>query len=227
MREGRWRLSCDCILLVKGMLANGQHRMAAIVASGVSNQFIIMESNDDELYRVIDCGRKRTVADVFTSVDNANRISSIAQWVVKYDKGLLVKSATSGSQRSHDSTSRGDILEFIESNLPVLAEIAALVMPLYAEKKIIPISQSGALAFIGFRKNKTKTQQFITNLYTGNSREDSCWDYREKCLRNSTSKAKLPPGTMFALGIKCLRSYLNGSRLGVLKMLDGETFPQI
>src|ERR1017187_1807933 len=64
MKEGRWRLSCDAILLVKGRLANGQHRLCAVIKSNVSCPFIVMETNDDELYKVIDAGQKRTIGDV-------------------------------------------------------------------------------------------------------------------------------------------------------------------
>ena len=44
MKMGLWRLSCDAILLVKGRLANGQHRMMAVVKSNTPQPFVIMEN---------------------------------------------------------------------------------------------------------------------------------------------------------------------------------------
>jgi hypothetical protein len=62
MRNGRFRLTCDAIVLVNGKLANGQHRMWAVVESDTPQPFILMRTDDEELYKVIDCGATRSVA---------------------------------------------------------------------------------------------------------------------------------------------------------------------
>lgn len=223
MIEGRWRLSSDCLLLVKGKLANGQHRMAAVVKSGITCEFIVMESNDDELYKIIDCGRKRTVGDVISSVENYNVVASIAHWICKYDKGAISTATNSGSGKC----CRGDVIEFAQKNETELVLCAKMVNDLYKKFKILPCAQAGALLFIGRRKNKTKSDQFINDFFTGDSRDDAAWDYREKCLKNRMSKAKMSPGIIFGLGIKSLKSYLNGTRNGNLKIADSEGFPKL
>ena len=229
--QGRWRLTCDCLLLVKGKLANGQNRLAAVVEANRPCEFIIMESNDEELYNVIDSGRKRTIGDVICKTSHYNCVASIAHWVARYDLGVITCSTASASGGHHSKggvrLTRSDIIEFVHKNTESLVECASLALELYRKNGILAPAQAGALCFIGSRKNKLASQRFITDVYSGDSRADAAWDFREKCLKNKLSKAKFTNGMMFGLGIKCLKSYLNGTRNGNIKIADGEEFPRL
>jgi hypothetical protein len=224
MASGQWRLSPDCLVVIKGQLANGQHRLNAVIKSHKACPFVVMSSNDDELYKVIDCGMKRTLADALMHTKNANSVASAATWILKYDHGLLGR--THGGSTAM-SCSRSDILEYANEHHDELQEQVVFCSALYKQKPVIVPSRMAALLHIGSRKNEAGTRRFITSVYLGDSRDDSAWDIREKCLRDRTGKAKLPAPFLFGLMIKCLRSYLNGTRLGVLKFLEGEEFPKL
>lgn len=225
MKAGRWLLSSDALLLVKGTLANGQHRLSAVLKSNVTCPFIIMETSDEELYKVIDAGRKRTVGDVLIGAKNSNAVASIASWMLKYEKGLITHSTDSGSGGSGNKYNRSDVIDFAESHISELEECASCCYTLYKQSRIMPISISGALLFIGIRKGKEKAFEFISSVYEGTSHDDAAWDYREKWIKNQMSKAKMSNGIMFAMGIKAMRSYFQGTRPGVLKFAIDEEFP--
>jgi hypothetical protein len=95
MRAGRFALSPDAILLVNGKLANGQHRLTAVMQQDKPQPFIVMQSNDNGLYKVIDAGLRRTVADGLVGNQWAQRIPAIARWVQTYQLGALNPKARS------------------------------------------------------------------------------------------------------------------------------------
>lgn len=64
MREGRWRLSNDAIVIDKdGHVRNGQHRLRGVVLSGTKQKFLVLRSADCEIYEVIDQVLIRSVGD--------------------------------------------------------------------------------------------------------------------------------------------------------------------
>ena len=226
MKEGRWRLGNDALLIVKGLLANGQHRLLAVIKSNITCPFFVMESNDEQLYQVIDSGKKRSVGDVFARTKNSKIMAAIGALVAKYKAGGITANATQGGEKS--GCGRADVISFIEKNELRLAECADFVLCLYRKKRIMNATRAGALLYLGSEKNREKTELFITNVFLGESKNDAAWDYRERCIKEMQDVPRpLPPQTMFGLGIKALKSFLNGTRPSVLKLCSGEEFPKL
>lgn len=224
MRSGEWRLSPDCLVIVKGRLANGQHRMQAVVESGIQNPFIVMATEDDDLYRVIDCGLKRTISDALGLDSYGKAIAAASNWVCKYDRGALT---TMGSKFNRNSTlTRSDVIDYSINHAEDLRHCSVFCAILYQHRKIIPASIISAVMHIALRKHpKSLVESFVTALFEGSTRDDACWDLRERLIRNASGKARLPHSYLFGLTIKAFRSYANGTRPGVLKMVEGEDFP--
>lgn len=64
MANGDWRFSPETISVSKtGRLLNGQHRMMAVVMSGVTCRFLFATGFDDDVFSVLDRGATRTMAD--------------------------------------------------------------------------------------------------------------------------------------------------------------------
>jgi len=232
MRMGRFRLSSDAVLLIKGKLANGQHRLAAIVQSGLSQLFIIMRTQDERLFEVLDCGRPRTIADVLfrDGFDHARDQASIAKLVVLYDKGLLTRF---GFRRGkHKGTwTRGEIIEYAREHNDSLSEIAKFVSPLYKRHKILARSLAGALIEITDRKYPGRGKEFIEKVYVGGINNDAAFDIRERLIQLSIMRTKslheLRREYVFGLLIKSFMLYIAKKRTGVLKIVDGEEYPKI
>lgn len=90
MTDGRWHLNGEAIKISEdGVLLDGQHRLAAVVASGVSIEMLLVEGLPTETQDTMDSGRKRTAADVLSikGETNANVLASVARRAWMWDRG--------------------------------------------------------------------------------------------------------------------------------------------
>jgi hypothetical protein len=86
MREGRWVLTHQGVALNgNGNLVDGQHRLAAIVASGCAVEMLVTSGVHER--DVIDTGRSRTLADVLSIYGhtNARMLSASLRYVMAYE----------------------------------------------------------------------------------------------------------------------------------------------
>ena len=67
MLAGEWRLTGDCIKFAGDRLMDGQHRLQAVVQSGVTIQCFVARNVDLEVFAVLDTGRTRAGADVLSA----------------------------------------------------------------------------------------------------------------------------------------------------------------
>lgn len=64
MRAGQWRTTPETLsVAVNGRLLNGQHRLHAIIRSGVTCTFLFVYGVDEDVYAVLDRGAGRSVSD--------------------------------------------------------------------------------------------------------------------------------------------------------------------
>jgi len=226
--KGEFRLSCDAIVLVKGMLANGQHRLTAVAESGIACDFILMRTDDEDLYRLIDCGCKRTAADVLGG-ENSRDVASVTSKILEMKKGILTtmgRKFSDGKSLDYIIT-REELLSFAESNYKLITEAIQFVQPLRQSMNLLPTSIAASVYFVGCQKDKTKTDEFFVALFDGKATEESsATDLRNRIIKTKMSKVKIPSSYLCGLTIKALRSFINGTRPGVLKMVEGEEFPK-
>lgn len=81
--RGEWKLNGDAIRISKtGRLLDGQHRLNAVIISGVNVQTIVVRGLDDEVFNTIDVnGRSRSAGDVFSinGYKNYNTLAAVAR----------------------------------------------------------------------------------------------------------------------------------------------------
>lgn len=72
MKDGNWKENGETVKIdINGNLIDGQHRMQAIVDSGVSIEVIFVEGLDPSVADTIDIGRKRTIEQYLKWADKA------------------------------------------------------------------------------------------------------------------------------------------------------------
>lgn len=80
-----WKVSGQTIVISKnGTLMDGQHRLLAVMQTGISMEHCIVRGVEDEVFKVIDIGKNRSGADVL-SIAHIDRSSKIAK-VIKMHK---------------------------------------------------------------------------------------------------------------------------------------------
>ena len=71
--DGDWKLSHQGIAIdTNGHLQDGQHRLAAVVQSGMSIQISLTTGCDPQSFDVLDCGVNRTAADALARIGSNN-----------------------------------------------------------------------------------------------------------------------------------------------------------
>lgn len=75
MKKGEWELSNDAIVISEGnILLNGQHRLMAVVKSGVACPFILYTGAEDSSFDIMDTPVIRRVADVIARKGGKNTV---------------------------------------------------------------------------------------------------------------------------------------------------------
>lgn len=95
MAGGRWLFTGDPIRMSEtGVLLDGQHRLWAIVESGVTLQLVVVRGLADEVFKVLDTGLGRLMADVLRheGVQNAAHSAAAARVMIGYQRGWLLDS---------------------------------------------------------------------------------------------------------------------------------------
>ena len=221
MNAGLFRLNSDAILRIDKMLANGQHRLSAVVKSGKPQKFLVMETNDTDLYKLLDSGMKRKVSDALTC-EFKTIIPSVARLVIAYDQGTI--SQTNLNSGGYNST-QIQIVNFCEENNEELVQAAKVANSLYQATKIIPVSIAAALYFLSERidAHKGKAESFLKAVFLGDGADGtSANDLRNRMTLQRNSKAKLRTAYVFGLSIKAFKCWIEKKRPGTLKWVEGE-----
>ncbi|ADG97657.1 hypothetical protein Srot_1186 [Segniliparus rotundus DSM 44985] len=89
MTEGRWKENAAPVqVAADGTLLDGQHRLSAIVKSGVRLKLLLVTGLPKDSQHVMDSGAKRTVADALRidGVPDATKVASAARAVIMLDQ---------------------------------------------------------------------------------------------------------------------------------------------
>lgn len=230
MMSNRWRLGTDAILIVGGYLANGQHRMTAVIKSGRPQKFIVMESNDSDLYKVIDSNLVRTVGDRL-EMPYAHDLPSIARLVMAYDCGSIGQSVTAPSnsrQRvSQTIQTSSAMVDYCNEHRELLVEAASYVTPLHSKTRVMRKSLAGAVYVIGTRAGKLdRARAFLRAVYLTGS-EDVAGALRNRLIANHVTRAKLPFGYLIGLTIRAFAIYCSGDPYSRLEWKNNSSLPRI
>lgn len=86
--DGEWRLTHQGIAIsADGTLLDGQHRLLAVVKTGVAVETLVTRNVDPETFEVMDSGRSRQQADTvgIAGVQNSKGVTAISRLILSYD----------------------------------------------------------------------------------------------------------------------------------------------
>jgi hypothetical protein len=95
MSSGKWKFTGEPIQVdTDGYVRNGQHRLLAVVASGVTLEFVVIRNVSPESQLVMDIGRTRTARDQATmsNVRNASTVTAAAKLLLNWRDGRIMSS---------------------------------------------------------------------------------------------------------------------------------------
>jgi len=167
MTAGEWRDTGDNIKFdTNGKLIDGQHRLAALVQSGMSFDFIVAQGFDPEVINYLDTGKIRNASDVLrlNGHTNTNSLAALVKLMIAYDKGYYAD--TRGGHRKYGNLiTNNSVLEYCESNHAM--ECLNQGERYRHEFKYLPSSQLGFLYYVFSRIDQEDCLRFMDGLCFG------------------------------------------------------------
>lgn len=239
MEQGQWRLTHQGIAfaedgydqngrhVAKGTLLDGQHRLWAIVESGVTVPMMVTWAVDPETYTVIDVGARRTGGDTLFVLGekSSGKLSQALSWLWRDKNGYLESNVSEG--RAHLPTN-DELLDLLRENPGIRnsLRINAMLSP----QKMIP---RGIAVWFHYRISQidpVKAESFFLGVGKGEGLigGDPRYALRDRLLVNAANtNAKFHSPVVVALLTKGWNAYLAGREMRQLKWSQGEQFPTI
>jgi hypothetical protein len=160
MRNGGWRPVGDPIRIDRNNnLIDGQHRLSAIVESGVTLPLIVVTGLEPEDQLVLDSGVKRRAGDQLALLGQKNsiRVASVARGLFAIDQG-----------RVYDSKLRPTNQEIFDTmaRYPALIDSVNAVEGISRQTGLTPLN-AGLAHVIGSDRIPVTTYRFFDKLKTG------------------------------------------------------------
>lgn len=92
MELGRWEINGETIIFDEdGRLIEGQHRLKAVVESGVSIWSFCVHGIDRERFKTMGQGAKRTAGDILgiQGLKNSRNLAAALRWVYRYENDFM------------------------------------------------------------------------------------------------------------------------------------------
>lgn len=184
MKRGEWvPTPIPVIFSDKGRLIDGQHRLSAIVESGIAVEIWVAFGARDESFAYIDTGKKRSGGDVFAinGVPNANAMCAATKWLWVYENQ---KAATGTGAGAEKFLTNADLYKYY---LTIEDLQDARIAYDWWVRNALPCPTGAIAAFyLCARKNRKQAERFFERVSTGvgfESKNDPAYKLREKLTR--------------------------------------------
>lgn len=227
MSGGKWQNTSNTIKFdIDGNLIDGQHRLSAVIKSGMSFHFFIASNCQSEVFHVIDTGTSRTGGDTLSvaGYKNANMIAAMVRLIIKIESG------GHGEASRAFSPTNTDILEFVQDN-PEIINVSEKAKGYYnCMAKVVTTTLIGSFYWVFSKRHNEKVDIFFNCLCCG---QDLAMYPIVNILRNRLAKDKIDIAKMTttykkAVIIKTWNAYIEEKNVKQL-MFDvrREKFPEI
>lgn len=224
MKRGEWTENGDTITFSEsGDVQDGQHRLAAVVKSGVPIRCLVVEGLPDEAQDTKDVGARRTFAAVLQirGVASSTNVAALARLVFDHGTGQL---------RSHNHPpSHAQLLAVVEKHLDELRESNRVGK---AVRRQLPISQNyTALAhWLCMPLDPDDSEFFFARLRDGQGlvEGDPIFALRKAIILDAIKPRNRMDGVHhLALIIKAWNAYRKGEKIIVLAWRSGGARPEV
>lgn len=183
MIAGRWMLSPEPIVFTNGVLVDGQHRLKAVIKSGLSIDFIVCETAQNVM-PVLGGGVSRNASDFLGTMGVSQSVlkASIALAIMSYENGSLyiMRKTGGGGGSAKRNISKTRIQEYFFANQDVITRCALYAEHLYKKSsaRLLSTSEIGLLYHIfGMGAD---AEVFLSRVYLGVEVSEKTPEY---CLR--------------------------------------------
>lgn len=225
MEKGLFLVTNDAIGFdTNGRLFNGQHRLWAIVKSGVTTRQVVIHNADPDVFKVADQGKRRTNAQTLSTMgyENTQILSTLAGLVIKWEEGTLLSLARTKPIASMETIA-------CIKRWPILPDCVSVAHQ-HTGRKGISFSTS-VVAFTiwlaNFEGQKAEYVAWIERLASGIATPDSPELALNRRFRNKVGSSREEIREQCALLIKAYNYSMNGKKIQILTWKsEEEKFPE-
>ena len=224
IQRGEWEMNGEAIIIDSaGCLIDGQHRLTAIVKSGITVKTLIVSGVSPDAIETIDRGTPRTLANVLEMRQEgyANALSA----------GLAYLNAwqTNGNFRLPGTTKMSvhQALALLEANPGLRASVR--VGDVVARRAAIPAALAGVLHYVTAKIDLSDAEFFANQLRegAGMAADDPIFVLRERIALSRAVRAnRLDTNEIAALYIKAWNAYRKGTKVRQLRWSPGGARPE-
>lgn len=227
MESDAWIENGDAIRFAKdGTLLDGQHRLSAIVESGVAITLLVVRGLDRSAQKTMDSGIIRPTADAFEfeSIPHSKTAAAITRRILMWQNG--VRANAGGSFQP----SKTELLDAWRTD-PIIRAASEAAVQMKGRKQI-PASIIGLTWWLFAQIDSDQCATFWYGLYSGSdlSANDPIHVVRERIIRQNAQPGRIPESIYLAWVIKAWNLWRAGKRISPnyrgFDLKAGERFPE-
>ena len=224
MLEGRWKLNGDSIRFSGDRLIDGQHRLWAVVESGITIESLVVDGLEDGVFDTIDIGKNRSHADTLSvmGVYAAKSTAAALKVIERYQSGRLA---------STPRLSNAEVIGLFVRHHAITRSVQVCGY----QAGLVPASMLIAFHYLASIKSVEEADMFVKDMKSGAglSQDDPVFRLRERfislsCENRATEKRC---DYVFACFIRAWNARRAGRTLKRLQIsnedLRSETFQEI
>lgn len=162
MKRGAWRTNGSSIVMNGEVLLDGQHRLSAIIESGLTFPFVVVRGVPPEAFYTIDTGRSRTLADVLLIKGEARSaaLSAAVRLHIAFSSG-----APAGVANVSRDWTYGELVEYAEQH-PEIGRSIEFIEDLNG-KTPVSVGAIAALHSLFSLKDKSLADHYVESIMKG------------------------------------------------------------
>lgn len=218
--KGAWELNGETIKFLKGgTLVDGQHRLAAVIASRTAVPMEVVRGLTESAVQTIDTGRARSFSDVLFIEGGVNvrAVAATAKWIWRYNTDQMV-----GKYRQPSNSE-------LRATLNAYPGIHDAVREVQRSKEIQPHSAIAFVLTLAKLKKPKKAATWLEKLHDGTDlrRNDPILHLRRRLLSRKAVINPLRPIDAAGLIAVAWNAYSNNEEMTSLGWLEKDGFPKI
>ena len=220
MKRGEWLVNGETIIFDDtGCLTNGQHRLLAVVKTGIPLDVLVVRGVSKQAFKTMDSGRKRTSGDVLAIAGeiNANRLAAAARSYIQYITGYT---------RDVKAISSTTVQDFVNIHPELRYWVSRFCN--HKNTKRCPSTMIAYLTIASEKYGIQKLDDFLDKFQTGANLDvnEPAFLLRERLFNQSDVK-RLSPQMTSAFIIKSINLHIAGKRAAFLRHKLEDEFPKI
>jgi hypothetical protein len=222
LRAGEWKLNGETIVIAHdGTLMTGQHRLQAVIMTGIPIRSFVVYGVDPAVFYTVDQGTPKNTSAILSIAGekNATKLSAVARNIRAVYEGMAVVQSTTFTPL--------DAIETLKAH-PAIYHWVGVYVGCKPAQKIFTCAALSVLVAGAEKYGEDIVLDFFKRAGIGADLKTSepAYLFRERIL-SIPATSQVRPGQMMAWTIKALKAHCTGTRIGVIRMRNDETWPEL